>query len=583
VDEFSRPDFFFRIVSQQFLFSTHFNAKRDMEETREAGLVRLLREHHGHAAFRPLQLEAMQATLRGEDVVLSLPTGGGKSAVFQLPSVLQSKITVVVTPLLSLAQDQVRSCDALDIEAACWSSETPEPRKEMVLRELLADEDACTLRLLYTTPESLQSPRLLEALAEAHARARLCSLAVDEAHMVCEWGHDFRPAYLQLAQVRDALPNLPVLAATATATPQVRDGIVDLLRLRPPRVLVASFNRPNIALAVRFKELVGDGSQAAVVADVAAFIRARPGQRGIVYARLRASCDAVAAALRDAGVEASAYHAAMDAPRRARTQRDWTEGGIDVVVATVAFGVGIDVPDVRFVLHFDAPASLEGYSQECGRSGRDGQPADSVLWVSNDDFLRSAAMERGERRGATAAVAAWAQNAACRRRALLAHFGERHGACDTAAGEQLCDFCADGRAVRAALAAVERKLEAAAVKAQQAAEAELGDRGDPYERCAPATAGRPQPARPAPAAPALRAVNGAARGPLLKPVIPSKRAPAALPPLPEPPAEQATPEAAPAPRASQPSGGDPAAAAAAAFKRPRQAAFQPPRRINPGP
>ncbi|KAL4436561.1 hypothetical protein ABPG75_003700 [Micractinium tetrahymenae] len=436
--------------------------------------------HWGHDQFRPLQAEAVASTLAGRDVVVILPTGGGKSLAFQLAPLYRNQITAVVTPLLALAKDQVNSCLERGIEAASWSSDTPENVKAMLSRELLADPEDTTLRLLYTTPESLQMERLRELLKTAHEYGKLCSLAIDEAHCVSEWGHDFRPSYLTLGELRADFPGLPIIAATATATASVKQSICSLLKLREPVVLHGSFNRPNIEYMVRYKELVGDGSRDAVLQDLLAFLAERRGQCGIIYARLRATCDWLAKEIENAEVvEVAAYHAGKDAEQRSRIQQGWSEGAYDCVVATVAFGMGIDKSSVRYVVHFDPPASLEGFYQESGRGGRDGEACLSLLYASNQELRDARKMERGARQGAVGSVAAYIQEPRCRRRALLSYFGEkRTGGCQEGAGEQVCDFCRNPRAVLGQLAALERSLERSA-----AAEAAEAAGGDPFERC----------------------------------------------------------------------------------------------------
>jgi RecQ family ATP-dependent DNA helicase len=526
-----------------------------------------LREHWGVAAFRPLQREACRAVLAGRDVLLVLATGSGKSLCFQLPAAAAGRVAVVVTPLLALARDQVQAALDGGLDAAEWTSTTPEPRRARLAAEL-ADADA-SLRLLYTTPESLAKPELFEALRVAHAAGRLACLAVDEAHCVCAWGHDFRPAYLALGDARRALPGLPVIAVTATATPEVRRGIAEALALRPGATdtLLGSFDRPNLALRVVHKELLGGGGgggeRAAALTALAAFAAARPGASGIVYARLRADADAVADALSDSGVEAAAYHAGLDAGRRARVQRDFMGGGIDVVCATVAFGMGIDKPDVRYVLHFDAPASLEGYYQEAGRAGRDGAPAECVLFAADAELRRLAALERGGgRAGGAAGVASYLQGGGCRRAALLAHFGERRGACTPGAGEAACDACADPAGARRALARLEAALEA------RAAAREGG--GNPYDRGDEEAAPAPRRAQavPVPAPPAQP--KAPPRPVVIRPLRRAVAVPAAAA-VPDAAAEEARPPL-------QPPNSPPAPPAAAAPKRVRLG-FQPPRRL----
>ncbi|KFM28682.1 ATP-dependent DNA helicase Q-like 3 [Auxenochlorella protothecoides] len=432
-----------------------------------------LRAHWGHAEFRSLQREAVEATLQGRDVLVILPTGGGKSVTFQLPPLVARGVTIVITPLLALARDQVQAALDRGIEAAMWAGDTSDTARASIRSSVLAGRgDEGGLRLLYTTPESLRTPPMRELLQAAHEEGSLVSFAIDEAHCVSQWGHDFRPAYLELVNLRTLCPGVPVIAVTATATTPVQAGIKESLGMQDPIVFQGSFNRPNIQYSVRRKEVLGDGSREALLADLVAWLAPRAGQSGVIYARTRATCDWLAGVLGDAGVDASSYHAGKDAPRRAAVQRDWMEGGCPVVVATIAFGMGIDKADVRWVVHWEVPSSLEGFYQESGRAGRDGLPCCSLLYASDKEMQEAARLERGERRGAMAEVAAIVQGARCRRKALLAYFGERRGTCCTPAqGEESCDVCTDAQAVRRMLGAVERKLERTACLAARVAAA----------------------------------------------------------------------------------------------------------------
>ncbi|KAK9831876.1 hypothetical protein WJX81_004403, partial [Elliptochloris bilobata] len=341
-------------------------------------------------------MEAVKAILQGLDVLLVLPTGGGKSLTYQLPALTSpSGFAVVISPLIALAKDQVEDCLDRDIDAALWNSETDEVVKTRLVQDISCSEPAT--KVLYTTPESLAMPRLLDALKEAAAAGCLTLFGVDEAHCVSQWGHDFRPAYLALASLRSNFPDVPILALTASCTPAVRHSILDVLCMGASAVkLQASANRPNIAYEVRYKELVG--SQDDLLRDLLEFIRAAPGACGIVFARLRKTCDWLAGMLCDADIDAAAYHAGRDAAQRLRTQRDWTQGATNVVVATVAFGMGIDKADVRWVVHWDAPGSLEALYQESGRAGRDGLPSRSIVYVSHAELQQMRSLERGERR-----------------------------------------------------------------------------------------------------------------------------------------------------------------------------------------
>ncbi|GAB4818307.1 hypothetical protein N2152v2_005353 [Parachlorella kessleri] len=445
-------------------------------------LQRLLRLHYGHESFRPQQLEAIAATITGKDCLLILPTGGGKSITFQLTPLYKNQICVIVTPLLALGKDQVERCLELGIDATLWSSETSEEKKRVITRELQADWEDTSLRLLYTTPESLCRDQLRELLLEAHRLGKISSFAIDEAHCVSEWGHDFRPSYLALGEVRDLFKGVPVIAVTATATQQVRKSLIEQLHLKTPVQLLGSFNRANIEYALRYKELIGDGGKEAVMQDLLAFLSERRGQCGIIYARLRKTCDWLASELQAADIDAAAYHAGKDMQQRSRVQSGWSEGAYSVVVATIAFGMGIDKANVAFVVHWDPPASIEGFYQESGRAGRDGSPSVSLLYASNEELKDAMKMEKGNRQGATAAVAGYIQEAKCRRRALLAYFNERRGPCDLAAGDICCDFCRDPQAVRSQLRQLDKTVEAAA-EAAAAAERVAQAAEDPYDRC----------------------------------------------------------------------------------------------------
>ncbi|KAK9864131.1 hypothetical protein WJX84_002643 [Apatococcus fuscideae] len=386
-------------------------------------LVAILRQHWGHQGFRPLQLQALQATLQGKDSLVILPTGGGKSILYQLPPLTKTyALSVVVTPLLALAMDQVNRCEEVTIEACTWNSETSETTKQMISKDILAGEPS--YKLLYTTPESLRHPALREALLAAASNGCLMSFAIDEAHCVAEWGHNFRPAYLQLSTLKDDFPSIPIAAFTATATHEVQRSISETLQLRNPVKLQGSFNRSNIKYQVRCKEIINDGTPDAILKDLVSFLQAQEGS-GIVYAHLRATCDWVASALIDADIDAAAYHAGKSTHVRRSIQQDWVDGSLTCVVATIAFGLGIDKPDCRYVVHWNPSSSLEGFYQESGRAGRDGQPCTSVLYASTQDMADLHKLEKGTRRGAVQAVNEYALAPGCRRKKLLSFFGEK--------------------------------------------------------------------------------------------------------------------------------------------------------------
>ncbi|KDD75784.1 hypothetical protein H632_c501p2 [Helicosporidium sp. ATCC 50920] len=365
-----------------------------------------LKQYWGFTSLRPLQREAAAAVCEGRDVVVILPTGGGKSLTFQLPAVYANKLVVVVSPLLALLRDQAENAQNNGIDTMVWCGDTSEAVKANIERDLAcATPEDMPFHLLYTTPESIRSDRVKVMLQELHNNKALLCFAIDEAHCVSEWGHDFRPAYLQLGSLKAAFPDVPTIAVTATTTENVRRGIIESLSLQNPAIMIGSFNRPEIEYRVFRKELCGDGRRDAVLEAscrslmaLVSLLAARPAESGVVYARLRTTCDWLADKLVEAGVDAEAYHAGKDPGRRATVQRAWSEGSTRVVVATVAFGMGIDKADVRWVAHWDPPSSLEGFYQESGR------------------------------------------------RLLLRYFGERReGGCDGVGGESLCDVCQDGQ------------------------------------------------------------------------------------------------------------------------------------------
>lgn len=424
--------------------------RSELMDDLNARLYCLLAEHYGFTTFRPLQLEAINAVLNQRDVVLILPTGGGKSLTFQLPPLVHGQLTVVITPLLALAKDQVEAANDHNIEAALWcGSLTSSATRDSLARDIL--DESGPLRLLYTTPESIQSSRLLDLLKTAHESSkRICCVAIDEAHACVSWGREFRQSYLSLGStLAKSFRGVPLLAVTASATPTMRQEIINILHLKDPHLLMGSCNRPELEFRVRFKELMGDGSERAVIEEAIAFVKQRTVMdSGIVYCRLRKTCEAVADAFVSAGIDAAAYHAGLDHSKRHRAQQEWKEGAIQVVVATVAFGMGVDKSDVRWVLHMDPPTSLEGLYQEAGRGGRDGQPACCVVCTSRQDLKLMAKFTASKAAG----MAAYVYENRCRRAMLLEHFGELGMKCDASGrGDMLCDVCSDPQSVAQAL------------------------------------------------------------------------------------------------------------------------------------
>lgn len=413
----------------------------------------LLRDVFGFDAFREGQEEIVQAVAAGENVLAIMPTGGGKSLCYQLPALMRQGVTVVISPLIALMRDQVRALREAGVEAgALTSGNTPE-ENDAVWQAL----EAQRLKLLYIAPERLAAGAALGMLR----RIGVGLIAVDEAHCVSQWGHDFRPDYLRIGELRKTL-GVPLAAFTATADQETRDEIVErLFDGGVPRIFLGGFDRPNIHLAFAAKEQPRR--------QILAFAAARRGQSGIVYCGTRAKTEALAQALRDDGHNACAYHGGMEAEARREVEiRFSREDGL-VVVATVAFGMGVDKPDIRWVAHADLPKSIEAYYQEIGRGGRDGGPADTLTLYGPDDIrLRRSQIDEGlappARRMADHArlnaLLGLAEALACRRTALLGYFGETTGPCGN------CDLCDsppevfDGtQAVRKALSAILRTEE----------------------------------------------------------------------------------------------------------------------------
>jgi ATP-dependent DNA helicase RecQ len=392
--------------------------------------VSTLRDRFGHRKFRPLQRETIETLLDGRDAFVLMPTGGGKSLCYQLPALLRPGTAVIASPLLSLMKDQVDALRKRGIRAAAYNSSLTTAESRQVLGRLHAGE----LELLYVSPERLVRERFLERLVTL----KVSLFAIDEAHCVTQWGHDFRPEYRQLGVLKERFSETPRVALTATADPYTRRDIVEQLRLREAMMFVGGFDRPNIHYTVIAKKQPME--------QLLAFVRDRQGAAGIVYCMTRRSTEEVAAHLATRGISAAPYHAGLDARRRQTVQEAFLNSRLEVVVATIAFGMGIDKPDVRFVLHFDLPKSIEAYYQETGRAGRDGLPAEALLLSSPSDVIRvSRLIGQGSSPEALRiehhklrAMASWAEGTTCRRKALLAYLGEQlAGDCDN------CDICLD--------------------------------------------------------------------------------------------------------------------------------------------
>jgi ATP-dependent DNA helicase RecQ len=379
-------------------------------------LLPLLKQFFGFSSFRPLQEEIIRDALAGRDVLALLPTGGGKSLCFQLPALVSAGLTVVVSPLISLMKDQVDALQASGVPATFLNSSLKSDEARARLRGLHSGE----YRLLYVAPERMMLSGFLSDLRQWNVNL----LAIDEAHCISEWGHDFRPEYRRLAELRSQFPEVPLMALTATATERVRLDIVKQLRLREPQRYVASFNRPNLTYRVLPKSKAYE--------QVLHFVNARPNESGIVYCQSRRSAESVASRLSDDGVMAKPYHAGLDAKERSMNQELFLRDEVRVICATIAFGMGINKPNVRFVVHHDLPKNVEGFYQETGRAGRDGLPSECLLLFSAGDAVKYSRFidevsDEKQRRIATAQLRQmvdFAESGECRRVGLLRYFGE---------------------------------------------------------------------------------------------------------------------------------------------------------------
>jgi ATP-dependent DNA helicase RecQ len=393
----------------------------------------ILRSVFGHERFRPGQRELVEAVLAGRDAIGVMPTGAGKSLAYQLPARLLGGTSLVVSPLIALMKDQVDALLRRGVRATFLNSSLgAEERRARVLAIRRGE-----FELVYAAPEGLEA-----SVGGALSGARLSLIAVDEAHCISHWGHDFRPAYRNLSGLKERFRGVPVLALTATATRRVSADVTQQLAMREPFEYRGSFYRQNLRLqAVKKGGEGGVRSRDAILRHVAS----RPGESGIVYCATRKAAEGLAADLRDHGVRALAYHAGLDAAVRERAQDAFQGGAAEVIVATIAFGMGIDKPDIRYVVHRDMPGSIEGYCQEIGRAGRDGGPSDCILFhswadvMTHDRFAEQvedpevAARQREQAR----AMFRWAESPGCRHALLVRHFDQRIAPCGSS-----CDRCA---------------------------------------------------------------------------------------------------------------------------------------------
>jgi ATP-dependent DNA helicase RecQ len=401
-------------------------------------LNKALLDVFGYSSFRPHQESVIRAVVDGRDAFVVMPTGAGKSLCYQLPAVLRPGIVVVISPLIALMKDQVDAARELGIRAAAYNSSLSSREKAAVAGDLRSQ----TLDLLYVAPERIANDQLRELLAGQSP----ILIAIDEAHCVSEWGHDFRPEYLRLAELTGLFPESPVAAFTATATTRVQEDTIRRLKLRDPLMVRASFERPNLFYRVRTKE---NGRK-----QVLGIVREHAPNSGIIYRSSRKEVERTAQFLVENGISAAPYHAGLDSDVRTEVQESFNRDEVQCIVATIAFGMGIDKPNVRYVIHADLPRGMEQYYQESGRAGRDGDPAVCELLFSAGDihrsryFLKSVSDEQEKKRAlrSLSEIVRYAGTLGCRKDHILRYFGESPdrascGACDVCGGEVVTQEC----------------------------------------------------------------------------------------------------------------------------------------------
>ena len=414
-----------------------------------------LKKIFGYTTFRPPQQEIIEGLIRGENAFVLMPTGGGKSLCYQIPALHRPGVGIVVSPLISLMKDQVDALLACGVRAAFYNSSLKSEEARQVLAQLHREE----LDLLYVAPERLMSEGFVERLREIP----IALFAIDEAHCISQWGHDFRPEYSKLGQLRKLFPDIPLIALTATAEPHTRKDILERLGLNPSQCHVSGFDRPNIRYTVLEKHKP--------VAQLANFLQGRREEAGIVYCLSRKRVEKVTEQLREAGFSAASYHAGLPAMQRQRVQEDFLRDDVQIIVATVAFGMGIDKSNIRYVVHYDIPKNLESYYQETGRAGRDGLAAEALLLFGYGDIALArgliensdnAEQKRIELHKLNTMVG-FAEALSCRRQVLLGYFGDRLeqdcGNCDICLNPpELVDVTEDARKALSCVFRVEQRF-----------------------------------------------------------------------------------------------------------------------------
>ncbi|MCQ2574320.1 MAG: ATP-dependent DNA helicase [Treponema sp.] len=396
----------------------------------------VLKEAFGYDEFRYNQKEIIQNVLNGNDTLAVMPTGGGKSLCYQIPALIMEGITIVISPLISLMQDQVSSLEKKGIGSVFINS-TLEWEEFL---EASARIKAGEIKIVYISPEGLASNKIKDLLSNPNVK--ISCVTIDEAHCVSEWGHDFRPDYLEIFQIRKLCPSAVMLALTATATDAVRKDIVKNLGMKKPEIFISSFNRPNIYLCVKPKISPLD-----LVCDC---IERHKGESGIIYCTSRKQVDELTQSLKHLKYSVKNYHAGLSDDIRAKNQDAFIQGKIDIIVATVAFGMGIDKPDVRFVINYDLPKSLEEYYQEIGRAGRDGKPSEALLLFTRGDahkirYFFEDMHDKSKAENLLNAMVNYGAMHMCRRKTLLGYFGEVYNAEKHPEQTKCCDICSRGK------------------------------------------------------------------------------------------------------------------------------------------